>query len=147
MENESTAGEALAIARQSRTAALRRSRAAWWYYPATGSVLGGTVVAVLLAHGVGVGVAVILMAVTLPIIEFARRRVTGTRTTEAGRGRATGYAAVFLVVALAALATGWFLVMEQGVTWVAWVTGLAVFILMVVGGWVFEHTLATSMNR
>lgn len=147
MEIRPSAKESLAIAYEAQNAALRRSRSPWWYFPATGVVVGATAVAVLLGQGIGIGVAVILMAVALPILESVRRRVTGTRITEFGHGRATGYAAVFLALGLVTLAAGWFFVMEQDVTWVAWVTGLVVGVFLTVGGWIFERTLSTAMKR
>ncbi|MDJ0379187.1 hypothetical protein [Cryobacterium sp. PH31-L1] len=147
MENECLAEESLAIADASRSAAVRRSRSPWWFYPANGVAVGAAVVAVLLADGIGRGVAVVLMAVSTMLLEFARRRVTGTRTTEFGRGRATAYATVFLMLSLATLAVGWAFVIERDVVWVAWVAGPVVCVLVVASGWVFERTLASKMRR
>lgn len=147
MENEPSAAEALAIARESRRAALQQSRSPWWYFPASGVVLGAAVVAVLLAQGIGIGIAVILMSVSMAVLEFARRRVTGTRTSEFGRGRATVYAVIFGALGLATLAGSWFFVKEQNVSWVGWAAGAIIFVLVAVGGWVFERALLTSTIR
>ncbi|MDH6236410.1 hypothetical protein [Cryobacterium sp. CG_9.6] len=87
------------------------------------------------------------MAVSTMLLEFARRRVTGTRTTELGHGRATAYAAVFLMLSLATLAAGWAFVIERDVAWVAWVVGPVVCVLLVASGWVFERTLASKTRR
>lgn len=147
MENATSAEEALAIAHESRRAAVRQSRSPWWFFPASGAVLGAAGVAVLLAQGIGIGIAVILMSVSLTALELGRRRVTGTRTSEFGRGRATAYAVIFGVCGIAALAAGWFFVKEQNANWAGWAAGAMIFVLVVVGGWVFERALLTSTVR
>ncbi|MDY7529245.1 MULTISPECIES: hypothetical protein [unclassified Cryobacterium] len=147
MENERLAEEALAVADASRRVAVRRSRSPWWYYPADGVVIGAAAVAVLLAEGIGRSIAVLAMVVSTTLLEIARRAVTGTRTTEFGHGRATGYAVVFAILSLATLAAGWYFVIKLGVTWVAWVAGAVVCVLLVASGWVFERTLSSSMRR
>ena len=147
MENERFAQEALAVADESRRVAVRRSRSPWWYYPSTGVVVGAGVVAVLLAEGMERSLAVLAMVVSTTLLEAARRAVTGTRTTEFGHGRATGYAVVFAILSLATLAAGWYFVIELGVTWVAWVAGAVVCVMLVASGWVFERTLSSSMRR
>ena len=109
--------------------------------------VGAGAVAVLLAEGIGRSIAVLAMVVSTILLEAARRAVTGTRTTEFGHGRATGYAVVFAILSLATLAAGWYFVIELGVTWVAWVAGAVVCVLLVASGWVFERTLSSSMRR
>lgn len=119
----------------------RLARAPWWYFPTLGAIFAATTLAVLLVGGAVGGAAVILMAVVTTTLELARHRTTGTRATLLGQGPATVSAVIVLILTLATLATGTFVVAEWGLTWVAWPTAAAVFLLVAVGGRAVERQL------
>lgn len=145
MENGTrSARDSLAIVESARLSAIQRSRSPWWYFPANGAIVGAAIVAVLLLPGVGSGVAVLLMAIAVTVLEAVRRGITGTRVSEWRRGRASALAVLFAGLGLGSLVGGTYMVWVHGAEWAAWVCGVAIFAIIYVGGRVFERALRSS---
>lgn len=100
----------------------------WWYFVGTGLVVGAASVVVILAPGIPAGIAVIVLAVALTALDAARQRVQPSKQ----RWNRKSTLAAFLLVGVFAI--GFFLTVQLGLTWIAWVTGAMLFLLTVVFG-------------
>ncbi|MEO6143347.1 MAG: hypothetical protein ABIP19_05145 [Dermatophilaceae bacterium] len=86
------------------------------------------------------------MIVSLILIERARRHVTGTRVSEFRRGRAGIYVVVGDLLSVGIAVGGWFLVVDRHNTWVAWVVGAAICVVIGMSGWLFERASRTAVT-
>lgn len=148
MADDPNARESVAVVERAREAPVEPARSPWWYYPASGLVLGaGTGAMLWWSPGVLAGIAVLAMVIAINLLEFARRRVTGVRVSEFGRGRATVYAVAGGILCLGVLALGMFLVFGQHRTWAAWAAAVAIFVLVVASGAAFERASRRRSHR
>ena len=110
-----------------------------WYYLAMGVVAGAAVIAFAVLPQQFAGLALVVAAVLIGLIDVLGRRFSVSRfSTHLGK-RTIIYLVVVGVVMISAVVLVWTLVRNGDALWLAWVMAGLFFVVVVLGTWIVDE--------
>lgn len=116
-----------------------RSTIPMWYHLALGLTAGAALVAWLLASGTTLAMVILTTIIANVTLNYSVRRWMPRPPSKAKQPGTALVVLAMVIVMVAIIWIGWSLAKVQGMTWVGWVAGLAVFGLAAGGGWATER--------
>jgi dipeptide/tripeptide permease len=110
----------------------------WWYYIGFGVLLSAGIVGFFLASGgwrIGLLVALFVVGI---VLDRVASRLGPRPAPRMSRQYILVWLGIVAVLAVILVAT-WLLVIGQGMSWVAWIAGLAAAVLVIGGGKISER--------
>lgn len=108
----------------------------WWYYPVIGVVAGAAVVAFGLLPQQIAGPVLVAAAVFVGVTSRITARASGTRLPVPASAAGIGYLVALAVAVIGSLIVVWTVVRPGGPSWLAWMLGALVFVVVSTGTWV-----------
>jgi hypothetical protein len=108
----------------------------WWYYAITGAVAGAAVVAAALLPQQIAGPTLVAAALLGVVTSRIAGKASGTRLAVPTSVAGVGYLVALAVVPIGSLIVVWTVVRPDGPSWLAWMLGVLVFVVVLSGTWV-----------
>ncbi|MDR6868779.1 flagellar motor component MotA [Microbacterium resistens] len=115
-----------------------------WYYPAIGIVGGAGVIAFGVLPQQAAGLFLVVAVLVIGVLGFFAGKLAGRNLSVPRTGAAIGYVLVLAIIVIGALIVSWTVARGSGATWVAWVLGVIVFVVLAGGTWMTKPGRVTQ---